>query len=230
MNEFGELFGWLLIISYVGTLLNYVLKFINKKWGKKLLTSEGRKKVFGILMKIFVKNHKYFGFATVLFLLLHFLMQFSRFGLNISGGIAASLLILQVLLGVYATATHKPRKGLWFLLHRIIAVLMILGIAFHLLLPNILRINSSTETPAVTASSTTENVFTLDELATYNGQNGQPAYVAYQGTVYDVSNQPNWTGGTHNGETAGTDLTNEISKSPHGDKVFQELPVVGTLK
>lgn len=232
MFEIGGLFGWLLIISYVGTLLNYVLKFINKKWGKKLFATEDRKKLFGILMKIFVKNHKYFGFATALFLILHFLIQFNQFGLNISGGIAAALLLLQVLLGVYATTAHKPRKGLWFLLHRAIAVLLILGIAIHLLLPKISELNNSASSsePTATASTTTEKEFTLDELATYNGQNGQPAYVAYEGTVYDVSNQPNWNGGKHNGETAGTDLTNEISKSPHGDKVFQELPVVGTLK
>ena len=32
-----------------------------------------------------------------------------------------------------------------------------------------------------------EKIFTKNELAQYNGQNGQPAYVAVQGVVYDVS-------------------------------------------
>lgn len=32
-----------------------------------------------------------------------------------------------------------------------------------------------------------EKTFTREELAKFNGQNGQPAYVAISGTVYDVS-------------------------------------------
>jgi predicted heme/steroid binding protein len=252
MNEFGGLFGWLIIISFGGTILNYIIKFINRKWGKKISGSAGGKKTLGLLMKIFVRNHKIFGFATVLFLLLHFISQFTRFGINLTGALAACILLLQVFLGMYAVQAKKPRKGLWFILHRTIAFLLLLAISLHLLLPNILRLPSaasSSSVPAVTdtvstadassvsettsaadTSASTEKVFTLDELATYNGQNGQPAYVAYKGIVYDVSSIPNWSGGKHNGETAGTDLTNEISKSPHGDKVFADLPVVGTLE
>jgi hypothetical protein len=39
-----------------------------------------------------------------------------------------------------------------------------------------------------------EEAFTLEELATYNGQNGQPAYIAVEGVVYDVSNSSRWKG------------------------------------
>lgn len=79
-------------------------------------------------------------------------------------------------------------------------------------------------------SVTDMKVFTLDELSKYNGQNGQPAYIAYKGIVYDVSNVPQWKNGMHNGEKAGTDVTDDISKSPHGEKVFTDLPQVGTLQ
>ncbi len=34
--------------------------------------------------------------------------------------------------------------------------------------------------------------FTLEELKQFNGQNGQPAYVAVDGVVYDVSNVGPW--------------------------------------
>ncbi|MDK2807999.1 MAG: hypothetical protein PWP24_733 [Clostridiales bacterium] len=227
LYEIGGLFGWLLIIAYVGTMLNYVIKFVKKNWGKRISSTEQGKKFLNLLMKVFVRNHKYFGFAAAFFLILHFAIQFSTFGFNPTGAIAAGLLLLQVFLGMYATANKKKRAGAWFVMHRSIALLLILGIALHLLSPSLFKASSV----ATTASTMdTGKSFTLDELATYNGQNGQPAYVAYKGVVYDVTDQPKWTNGQHNGQVAGTDLTDEISKSPHGDKVFESLPVVGTLQ
>ena len=191
-----------------------------------------------ILMKIFVKNHEYFGLATAAFLILHLLIQFSLFGINATGSIAAALLLFQVLLGLYASLKHKPRKGMWFTVHRTISLLLMVGIAFHLLLPFALNkaafpismagMPAATDTPDT--STDTLRVFTLDELSQYNGKDGQPAYVAYNGIVYDVSAHPKWEGGSHYGKTAGTDLTNDIPRSPHGDSVFKNLPVVGTLE
>lgn len=74
-------------------------------------------------------------------------------------------------------------------------------------------------------------VMTLDELAQYNGQNGQPAYVAVDGVIYDVTDVPEWAGGVHkNGLKAGMDLTDEIKNdSPHGLSVLDNLPVIGAL-
>lgn len=75
-----------------------------------------------------------------------------------------------------------------------------------------------------------EKTFTREELAKFNGQNGQPAYVAVAGTVYDVSASPAWKDGKHNGHEAGVDLTDALlNQSPHGDKVLKGLPVVGKL-
>ncbi|WP_373842559.1 cytochrome b5 domain-containing protein [Limosilactobacillus sp.] len=74
-----------------------------------------------------------------------------------------------------------------------------------------------------------EKTFTKDELAKFNGQNGQPAYVAVDGTVYDLSAKAAWQGGKHHGHVAGVDLTAALKKAPHGDKVLKGLPVVGKL-
>lgn len=80
-------------------------------------------------------------------------------------------------------------------------------------------------------TNTTSKTFTLEQLKTYNGQNGNPAYVAVNGTVYDVTNARKWKNGKHEqGIVAGADLTNMMSKSPHGNSVLNGLPVVGTLK
>lgn len=91
-------------------------------------------------------------------------------------------------------------------------------------------------TPPVTAPETPgtgegDMEFTLEELAKYNGKDGNRAYVAVDGVVYDVTDVPPWKGGEHQGRvSAGNDLSDEIeTMSPHGKKVLEDLPVVGKL-
>lgn len=234
-NGLGGLFGWCLIIAISGTILNYCVKLMNRKFGKKISASPLGKKIMKLLMTIFVRNHRYFGFTAVALLLIHFLIQFTTYGINVAGAMAALLLILQAGLGAYAIAKKKPRHGAWFIAHRTTAVLLILMIALHVIIPYSLNgilpkdnLAQVTETEAVTSSELP--VFTMEELAEYNGEDGKSAYVAYQGTVYDITDHPKWAGGKHNGNTAGTDLTNVISKSPHGDAKFKTLEIVGTIK
>ncbi|MGM0396176.1 MAG: cytochrome b5 domain-containing protein [Bacillota bacterium] len=76
-----------------------------------------------------------------------------------------------------------------------------------------------------------DRVFTLEELAEYDGMDGMDAYVAVDGVVYDVTGSDMWDAGAHNGYQAGQDLTEEIKEvSPHGVSVLERMPVVGTLK
>lgn len=81
-----------------------------------------------------------------------------------------------------------------------------------------------------TTAVTTEKTFTLAELAQFDGLNGNPAYIAYDGVVYDVSAIKEWKTGTHVGEyPAGKDYTKELAKAPHGTTVLQQAVIVGTL-
>ncbi len=67
----------------------------------------------------------------------------------------------------------------------------------------------------------TERVFTERELKQYNGERGQPAYIAYNGIVYDVSDCPKWRTGLHEQlHFAGFDLTPSLPKAPHAAEVF----------
>jgi len=71
---------------------------------------------------------------------------------------------------------------------------------------------------------------TLEELSQYNGQGSNKAYVAVDGVIYDVTDVPQWQGGSHNGNTAGQDISDQIANlSPHGKRVLNNLKVVGTL-
>lgn len=71
---------------------------------------------------------------------------------------------------------------------------------------------------------------TVKELEKYNGLNGRPTYVAYQGRVYDVSESPFFLDAMHYEHYAGEDLTEALEDAPHGDEVFEEFPVVAVLE
>ena len=63
-----------------------------------------------------------------------------------------------------------------------------------------------------------------------DGQNGNPAYVAINNRVYDVTHIPAWQDGTHHGNKAELALTDVLfDYSPHKDRVLANLPKVGTL-
>jgi predicted heme/steroid binding protein len=79
--------------------------------------------------------------------------------------------------------------------------------------------------------NTGARVFTVEELAEFNGANGKPAYVATNGTVYDVTNIGPWAGGTHFGMVAGKDLSMQFMGCHQGIvQILEKVPKVGTLK
>ena len=72
--------------------------------------------------------------------------------------------------------------------------------------------------------------FTRNELLKYNGKEGVPAYIAYRGVVYDVTNSFLWKNGYHQVlHYAGTDLTEELDHAPHGPDLLKRIPSIGTL-
>ncbi|GAB6189034.1 hypothetical protein JCM30566_07730 [Marinitoga arctica] len=72
---------------------------------------------------------------------------------------------------------------------------------------------------------------TMEELKKFNGKNGNKAYVAVDGMVYDVSNSKLWKDGEHKGRhEAGNELTYEIRElSPHGVKKLDNVFMIGYL-
>ena len=75
-----------------------------------------------------------------------------------------------------------------------------------------------------------EVVFDAEMLATYNGKDGQPAYVAVDGIVYDVTDVKAWQS-PHAGKfEPGKDYSVEIGSSPHGKNKLKGLTKVGTYE
>jgi predicted heme/steroid binding protein len=86
---------------------------------------------------------------------------------------------------------------------------------------------SSSDTLTDNSSASNQQVFSTTELSKYNGQNGQPAYVAVDGIVYDMSSV--FINGFHHGYKAGQDLTAAFYDQ-HSTGILANYPVVGTLK
>ncbi|WP_312651338.1 cytochrome b5 domain-containing protein [Proteiniclasticum sp.] len=100
--------------------------------------------------------------------------------------------------------------------------------------------NETPDSPAETPMETPANEgggvgeegleLTLEELAEFDGQNGNKAYIAVDGKVYDVTDLPPWEGGEHNDYPAGQDYTEKIKDvAPHGLTPLESLEPVGTI-
>ncbi len=72
--------------------------------------------------------------------------------------------------------------------------------------------------------------FTLKQLALYDGKDGSPAYIAYKGKIYDVSDSFLWKNGKHQVfHQAGRDLTGAMDEAPHGEDLMERVPIIGEL-
>jgi predicted heme/steroid binding protein len=73
-----------------------------------------------------------------------------------------------------------------------------------------------------------DKIFDPLTLQSFNGKDGSPVFIAYRGTVYDMTGLKLWKDGIHMKHQSGIDLSEFISKAPHGEEKLESLPVVGT--
>ncbi len=72
--------------------------------------------------------------------------------------------------------------------------------------------------------------YTKSQLALRNGTEMDEIWIAFEGKIYDMTNSNYWRNGKHYGIFAGQDLTEELSTSPHGKRVFENMPPIALLK
>lgn len=72
--------------------------------------------------------------------------------------------------------------------------------------------------------------FTIENLHGFDGKEGRPAFVAYKGKIYDVTNSKLWKDGSHvRKHLSGHDLTDALKTAPHGEEKILSMPEVGVL-
>ncbi len=105
----GEFLGWVTAVCFIAALCNYVLKRINKHWIAGMPKESGFKKAYQALMKFIVRNHRYIGIAAAVAVAVHLPVQVTGEFASVTGIIAASLLIVTVVLGIVMFYGHKGK-------------------------------------------------------------------------------------------------------------------------
>ena len=142
------------------------------------------------------------------------------------GGIGLVALVLHTF---FAFRLMFKRYNFWNIFSKTILVLFyIFLISFfcwvHFFYNNTKSYSAQTATTSATISST---VFTAETLSAYDGLNGQPAYVAVDGVVYDLSRL--FRNGNHQGHSAGKDLSSAFHQE-HPNNFLNGYSIVGSYK
>lgn len=111
--------------------------------------------------------------------------------------------------------------------------LLSLKISFYIIMVSsalftILFVGPKLKKGKIKASIPDSKVFDPLTLQAFDGKDDSLAFIAYKGKVYNMTNLKLWKNGIHMKHRAGHDLTDSITKAPHGEEKLEKLNVVGT--
>ena len=134
MREMAGLFGWIGVWGYAIALLNFFMKYINKKYINNLSKDKQKFiKGYRTVMKYIVRYHKIAGVVASIAIVAHFYLMYIYRGVSMSGLIAALVMWIVFTLGIYGLKINKNMKGSWVKFHRGLSYVLILLIAYHVI-------------------------------------------------------------------------------------------------
>jgi len=108
-------------------------------------------------------------------------------------------------------------------------LLFLLMVAIGITAISVIHRHMKREVSVLTSPQDTDEI-TQTTLSYFDGSAGKPAYVVYEGKIYDVTGNQKWKNGQHFGKhSAGLDLTEALSQAPHGAEVFEKVTYVGEI-
>ena len=130
MYQLGNLLGILTAALFTLAALNFVVKFVNRKWVTRLAKENRFKKGYIAVMKFLVKNHRFFGVGAATLMLAHVVFQVLYKWVSVTGLIAAGLAVVAVMLGgVLFKAKKRTPAMLWA--HRGAVIALICAVIAH---------------------------------------------------------------------------------------------------
>lgn len=138
MRQFAGLLGWIAVWGYILALLNYFMKYINK------LPSDKRqyKDIYRIVMRYIIRYHKISGIVASIFVIGYLYIMYNFVGLSISGFVSTVIMFIVVALGIFSFFIIKSIRirDLWIRVHRMLGVILIFVIVFHVMFSRFLLI------------------------------------------------------------------------------------------
>jgi len=131
-EELAELTGGIIVVTFMFNVSFYLVKYVFSHYNQYL---KKHPKLHKALIKIFPflrKYHKVAGLLIIAFILTHFLIMFNYKGLSITGLIAASLMIIDIVLGVIL-AWIRPKTKIVRISHRFASFAVIISILIHII-------------------------------------------------------------------------------------------------
>jgi predicted heme/steroid binding protein len=174
-------------------------------------------------------------FGTILYVHLVLKPAYAAGGLP-RGEVRVGLMSMVVMGVTGLVLTHFRVTSLDMLLHTRFGVLLMTKVSLYLIMVLSALYVVAVIGPKLKAKRReagelpTGGDLTIDELASFDGKEGRPAYFACQGKLYDATASKLWKQGAHMGRhNAGQDLTDALSLAPHGTDQVMALHEVGQL-
>lgn len=174
-------------------------------------------------------------FGTILYVHLVLKPAYAAGGLP-RGEVRVGVLSMVVMGVTGAVLTHYRVSSLEMLLHTRFGVLLLAKVSLYLVMvlsaayvvlfigP---KLKAKRREPVALPAG---KELTLDELGSFDGKEGRPAYFACEGRLYDASASKLWKQGVHMGRHhAGEDLSEALKLAPHGPEKVLLMPEVGAL-
>ena len=176
-----------------------------------------------------------FWFGTILYVHLILKPAYAVGGLP-RGEVKVGIVSMVVMGVTGAILTHYRVPSLDTLFHTRFGVLLFIKICLYLIMVLSAAFVVTVIGPRLKAKRKESSLsgpageFTLDDLTSYDGGEGRPAYFAFEGKVYDATQSKLWKQGGHMGRhNAGADLTEALNQAPHGREKVTALAAVGVL-
>jgi predicted heme/steroid binding protein/uncharacterized membrane protein len=178
-----------------------------------------------------------FWFGTILYV--HLILKPAYAAGGLPRGEVRVGVISMVVMGLTGTVlTHYRVTSLDMLLHTRFGILLLAKVSLYLVMVLSALYVVTVIGPKLKAKKREGTGGTLpaggdltgEQLASYDGKEGRPAYFAYEGKLYDATASKLWKQGVHMGRhNAGMDLTEALKLAPHGSEKIAAMPGVGAL-
>ncbi|MGC9324037.1 MAG: hypothetical protein ACP5G0_04730 [Desulfomonilia bacterium] len=127
-----EFFGWCIAGFVFLSLLNYLLKQISREYIKNLPPNrQDFAQAYRRVMRVVVRNHRFFGFAALVFLAAHTAAVFLAGFLSATGLLTAAALVISACLGLYGYYINRDYRAWWLSVHRLFALIVIVTFIIH---------------------------------------------------------------------------------------------------